>query len=260
MFPAVCRRAVLCAWSRRAWLWWLADCCGHQWQEKVVDRGKYQRWRCPACRTFLDSLAWQNPTLAAEWGPANPIDAWHVRPHTSTTFLPSWVCGSDPSHMWQAPLSSRSSGAGCPQCRISGKSAVELAHFEAAQEQFGHVQSGVCLNDETFTGRTSWTVDIAVDLGDRLLIIEYDGAYWHISESDKEVDERKTRDLLAAGHLVARLREESLPPLAVDHPHYTEVTVYPTAPHPTSVMSQVCDWVRPLVPQQMSAELLSKPI
>lgn len=228
--------------SRRT-VWWLADCCGHEWREAVQDRDKYRRWRCPSCRTFLDSLAWQNPGLASEWSPDNPVSPWQVRPHTSTSFTPQWVCATDPSHTWRAPLSSRSSGAGCPECRISGKSAVELSHFRAAAEVFGSARSGMVLRDDAFTGRNTWTVDIAVDLGDRLLIIEYDGAYWHGSDRDIEVDLRKTRDLLAAGHLVVRLREEGLPTLQIDHCDYLEITVYSAAPHPAVAMSEVLDWV-----------------
>lgn len=38
-------------------VWWLADCCGHEWEETVRNRNKYKRQRCPQCRTILDSLA-----------------------------------------------------------------------------------------------------------------------------------------------------------------------------------------------------------
>jgi hypothetical protein len=227
--------------SRRA-VWWLADCCGHEWQQAVADRDKYRRWRCPNCRTFLDSLAWHNPTLAAEWSPNNPVGPWHVRPHTSTPFTPQWVCATDPSHTWASPLSARSSGAGCPECRTAGKSAVELAHFQAATDVFGAARSGLVLRDGAFTGRNMWAVDIAVDLGDRLLLIEYDGAYWHSSDRDIETDQRKTRDLLAAGHLVVRLREHGLPPLTIDHPHYLELVVYSAAPRPAEVIATVAAW------------------
>ena len=59
-------------WDSKRTFWWRADCCGHEWQESVRDRDKYQRLRCPNCRTILDSLAWHDPGLAAEWSPTNP--------------------------------------------------------------------------------------------------------------------------------------------------------------------------------------------
>src|SRR4051812_44709333 len=101
-------------------VWWRAECCGHEWQERVRDRNKYQRWRCPNCRTILDSIAWHDPGLAAEWSPTNPRSAWEVRPHSATSFVPEWICATDRKHVWRAPLTSRSNGSECPECRTFG--------------------------------------------------------------------------------------------------------------------------------------------
>jgi hypothetical protein len=57
------------------------------------------------------------------------------------------------------------------------------------------------------------------------------------------VDERKSRDLLAAGYFVVRLREDKLPALAIRDPRYREVRVYSTAPRPGAVMKEVRDWL-----------------
>lgn len=46
------------------------------------------------------------------------------------------------------------------------------------------------------------------------------------------VDTAKNVDLLAAGYLVVRLREDDLPSLSIGHPHYREVRVYSAAPRP----------------------------
>lgn len=57
-----------------------------------------------------------------------------------------------------------------------------------------------------------WLVDITTELPDsRRLALEYDGAFWHADKS--ELDTEKSLDLLAAGYLVARLREHPLGPL-----------------------------------------------
>ena len=186
-------------WDSQRVVWWQADCCGHEWQESVRNRDKYQRVRCPQCRTLLGSLASENPGLAAEWSNRNPISAWQVRPHSSHGFLPEWVCRTDPEHVWWAPVSSRSNGSGCPECRETGKSQVELAHHAAAVKAFGNARSGVRLRHPTFTSRPSWTADILVEINDgNSLVIEYDGAYWHRPTEKVLVDERKSVDLLAA--------------------------------------------------------------
>ncbi|MDX8035871.1 zinc-ribbon domain-containing protein [Lentzea sp. BCCO 10_0856] len=234
-------------WDSKRVVWWRAVCCGHEWQESVRDRDKYKRLRCPNCKTILGSLAWHDPGLAAEWAPQNPVTAWQVRPTAATSFAPLWICATDPAHVWRAPLSSRSSGAECPDCREHGKSRVELEHHAAALALLGTARSGVTLRDKAFTSRKTWTADISVDIDGQLLVIEYDGAYWHAAPAKVLVDERKSQDLLAAGYLVVRLREDSLPPLAVADPRYLEIRVYSAAPRPHVVMEGIREWVRGLV-------------
>lgn len=230
-------------WSSKRSAWWRADCCGTEWQERICDRDKYDRMRCRNCDTILGSLAWQDPGLAAEWDETNPVSAWQIRPQASLSFTPLWVCSVDPTHKWQAPLTSRSVGAGCPDCRETGKSTVELDHLEAARSQFGSARSGLSVRSPAFKTRPSWTVDIAVEVDGKQVAIEYDGAYWHGPPAKKLVDERKSRDLLAAGYLVVRLREDGLEPLPVSDPRYSEIAVYSTAPRPAETIRQVAEWV-----------------
>jgi hypothetical protein len=224
-------------------VWWRADCCGYEWEEQVRNRNKYQRWRCPNCRTILDSIAWHDPGLAAEWSPTNPRSAWEVRPHATTPFVPDWICATNPHHVWRAPLTSRSNGAECPECRETGKSRVELDHHAAAVEVFGNARSGVAMRHKAFTTRKAWTTDISVDSNGTTLVIEYDGVYWHSAAAKVLVDERKSLDLLAAGCVVVRLREDSLPPLPVHNPRYREIQVYSTASRPRAVMVEIREWV-----------------
>jgi len=226
--------------SRRTF-WWREPSCGHEWQDTPGARDSGTRLRCPICRTILDSLAYHYPDIAAEWAPVNPVTAWHVRPSAQTRFLPQWVCATDPAHVWQAPLSSRVNGAGCPQCREHGKSAVELEHFSVAQRLFEQARSGESVRSQAFTRRSQWTVDITACLASgQRVAIEYDGAYWH---ADKvQVDTEKSIDLLAAGYLVARLREHPLPPLPLEHESYREFLVYSQAPDPEDVITRVRYW------------------
>lgn len=233
-------------WDSERVMWWKSDCCGYEWEESVVGRDSGARLRCPACRTILGSLAWHDPGLAAEWSPANPVTAWHVRPHGSLLFVPQWICSTNPEHVWNTPVSSRSNGAECPECRRAGKSRVELDHHAAALVVFGNARSGITVQDEAFTARRSWTVDISVETQSRSVVIEYDGAYWHRAEAKILVDQRKSEDLLAAGYAVVRLREDDLPVLGIEHPRYREIRVYSAAPRPDKVLGDIHDWVTTL--------------
>ena len=97
-------------------------------------------------------------------------------------------------------------------------------------------------SDKAFTSRWVWSADITVRSGDCTLVIEYDGSYWHSPVAKRLIDERKSRDLLAAGHLVVRLREDDLPPLGIEDQRYREIRVYSAAPQPQQVMDQIRDW------------------
>ncbi|QIS02590.1 lysine biosynthesis protein LysW [Nocardia brasiliensis] len=224
--------------SRRL-AWWKDPACGHEWEATPRERDKYARLRCPECGTVLDSLAFHYPELAAQWAPENSVTPWHVRP-TGTVLgeQPVWVCPNNSEHRWQSSPASRIAGSTCPECQQSGKSMIELAHLTEAQRIFGNAASGKRISSDTFTRRGAWTVDILVDLpAGPQLAIEYDGAYWHADKAELDAD--KSRDLLATGLTVVRLREAPLPTLGINDPSYHEITVYSLAPDPTAVIKKV---------------------
>ncbi len=221
-------------------VWWRDPECGHEWEDQPRERHKRPRWRCPVCQTRLGSLAWFYPELAAEWAPSNPTSAWHVMPTGKTTFVPAWTCSTDATHNWQAAVISRVSGAKCPECRITGKSALELAYRDAAISVFGAASSGSTIRDERFQRRLTWTIDIGIENAGRRIAIEYDGSYWHRDKVGLDTD--KTRDLLAAGYLVVRVREDPLPSLRIDDIGYLEIVAYASAPDPEATMAQIQRW------------------
>lgn len=155
---------------------WVEASCGHEWEQTPRGREANPRLRCPKCDTILDSLAYHYPELAAEWSAENPLSAWQVRPTAQTTFVPLWVCGKNPQHIWAASLTSRSIGSNCPECREHGKSKIELEHFAAAGIAFADARSGRSVRHPSFRRRNTWLVDISVELANaQMLIIEYDG-------------------------------------------------------------------------------------
>ncbi|WP_237723838.1 MULTISPECIES: hypothetical protein [unclassified Rhodococcus (in: high G+C Gram-positive bacteria)] len=73
-----------------------------------------------------------------------------------------------------------------------------------------------------------------------------DCPYWHCAPAKVLVDEHKSRDLLAAGFSVVRLREDNLPALDIDHPYYQEVRVHSTVARRGPVMADIHDWITDL--------------
>ncbi len=227
--------------SRRQ-IYWYDPNCGHEWIATPAAREKRERLRCPECRTILDSLAWHFSDIAGEWSVDNPLSAWHVRPSGSLPFIPEWVCADDPSHRWRIAANLRVRGSNCPQCRESGKSMVELRYFDAIRLAFGEGFSGLTLRSEAFERRSTWTSDITVHLSNgRTLLVEYDGSYWHAAKENLDTD--KSRDLLAAGYLVVRIREVPLPSLKLSSNDYFEVPVNSTALDPESAIAEIRSWL-----------------
>lgn len=218
--------------NSRVEVWWLDPVCGHEFKATPRERDKYQRLRCPECRTILDSLAFHYPELAEQWAPENDGSPWAVRPNGRLPVKPTWVCPADPEHRWQATTTSRVNGSGCPMCRTAGKSKIESLYADAARGVWDQVEQGQRVNSKAFSRRGSWSVDVLVTDGERRLVIEYDGAYWHQDKAD--IDAAKSLDLLSAGYWVCRVREHPLPPLPIEHERYMEVVAYATAPDPAA--------------------------
>ena len=220
--------------SKRS-VWWRCLACGHEWEASPRDRSKRDGQLCPSCGKIQGSLAWTYPRLAEQWDASNPVSPWRVRPHSKLDFVPLWDCPENPSHRWRAEISSRVAGAECPECVGTGKSRVELRHFEAARRLLGDARSGARYDDPGFTNR--WSIDISLRYRGRMVAIEYDGAHWHLGKED--VDKRKSEELLGAGFVVVRIREDGLPSLGIASGDYAEVCADGSAPDPEGVIERV---------------------
>lgn len=229
--------------SRRV-VWWKDPICGHEFQATPRERNKYDRWRCPECETVLDSLAYHYPEIAQEWSAENQISPWSIRPNTTLLrYVPIWQCKNDPNHTWQAMPSVRVNGGQCPECRVAGKSQIELEYANAAKSFWGNAASGRQIHSSQFKNHAAWTVDIYTELSaDRVLVIEYDGAYWH---RDKEqVDREKSIDLLGEGFLVVRVREAPLKSLGIQDARYLELTVQSGAQDPKNDIQRIAEFLK----------------
>lgn len=98
-------------------VWWRCE-KGHEWQATVINRSK-RGSGCPYCSgrnaVFGETdLVTTNPELASEWHPTrngilSPSDI-----SAGSSQKVWWQCTN--GHEWQAVISSRSGGRGCPTC------------------------------------------------------------------------------------------------------------------------------------------------
>lgn len=97
-------------------VWWKCS-LGHEWRTSIdvrnVGRG------CPYCSnnkvwSGFNDLASKRPDLLKEWHPIKNTDLDPTKVLPGSGHKAWWICSE--GHEWQAEISSRNKGAGCPEC------------------------------------------------------------------------------------------------------------------------------------------------
>ena len=104
-------------------VWWKCQ-NGHEWQAVIGSR--YKGNNCPYCSgkkllVGYNDLATVNPLLATEWHSTKNDGLLPSMVQNKSKYKVWWKCSK--GHEWQAAISHRSSGSGCPYC--SGRTAIE---------------------------------------------------------------------------------------------------------------------------------------
>jgi len=118
--------------------WWKCS-RGHEWQATIYDRKKGSR--CPYCSGRYvvkgeNDLLTINPTLAEEWNyeKNNGLIPAEVTPNSNKRVW--WTCSK--GHEWQATISNRNNGNGCPYCSgryaVKGESDLQTANPTLTEE------------------------------------------------------------------------------------------------------------------------------
>lgn len=105
-------------------VWWLGK-CGHEWEQNPNHRSRGRG--CPTCaqlsrgvsrsKNWIDkygSLADNNPELAKQWHPTKNAPLTPNDVSVSNGNKAWWLC--EKGHEWEAVISSRNQGVGCPIC------------------------------------------------------------------------------------------------------------------------------------------------
>jgi len=100
-------------------VWWKCAVCGHEWEAVIYSRTSKKPTGCPNCAGNIlvagrNDLQTANPELAGEWDYAKnaPLTPDNVAVNDNRKVW--WVDGF--GHSWEAAVSSRNSGKGCPYC------------------------------------------------------------------------------------------------------------------------------------------------
>jgi len=95
---------------------WICRICGHRWKARIYTRKKHG---CPCCAGNIfvkgvNDLATVNPAVASQW---DPVKNGVLTPDcvaANDNRKAWWVCAL--GHSWEAVISSRNKGKGCPYC------------------------------------------------------------------------------------------------------------------------------------------------
>ncbi len=118
-------------------VWWKCSKCGHEWQARIGSRT--QGSGCPVCAgritvSDVNDLATKNPQLAADWHPTKngELTPSDVTPGTHRKVW--WKC-SKCGHEWQAKISNRTYGNGCPVCARHNRTSKRLRDLTPANNR-----------------------------------------------------------------------------------------------------------------------------
>ena len=182
-------------------VWWKCE-QGHEWQARIDHRNN--NVGCPYCSGRFaiigkNDLQTLNPILAREWDYNKNGDLRPENISANSNHKAWWRCTK--GHEWQAVISSRNAGCGCPICNSERSTSFPEYVIVYYLRKHG-------LNVIHSYKDNGYELDIYIPT--KFVAIEYDGYYWHKNKANKELE--KNRKCQRDGITLYRIREE-LPPL-----------------------------------------------
>ena len=177
-------------------VWWKCK-DGHKWQARIASRSNGNG--CPYCSGRIaikgkNDLLTLNPHLAKEW---NYSLNGELTPENVTAKSGKkvwWKCQN--GHEWQAVISSRAIGRGCPTCMLGCQTSFpEYALLYYLKE------NGI----EAIHSYTGNGYELDIYIPTKKIAIEYDGYYWHKNKTKKDLD--KNAKCKKDGITLYRIRE-----------------------------------------------------
>lgn len=153
-------------------------------------------------------------------------------------------------HVWLSQVSNVSAGRRCDRCSLRRTSSLERFLVEFLSNTFELSHDYTDRLPIPFRSFKTMSVDSVFNYGEKKVVVEYDGSYWHKDSLEKDYE--KTKILLDAGYLVVRIREQSssikLPMLSVTDNNLLQLPVdlIPFKPEETlqgCIDSTIIPWI-----------------
>ena len=186
--------ALMCGSGKK--VWWKCS-KGHEWEATIDKRNRGTN--CPYCSgnkvlNGYNDLKTVNPSLAKEWNYEKNGD---LKPELFTANSHKkvwWKCNK--GHEWQAPISNRNKGVGCPTCNSERHTS-----FPEYAITYYLKKCGVDVV-HSYKGQ-GYELDIYIPT--KNVAIEYDGYFWHKNKT--KIDLEKNKMCVKDGIKLYRIRE-----------------------------------------------------
>ncbi|MFF5111509.1 zinc-ribbon domain-containing protein [Streptosporangium sp. NPDC000509] len=196
---------------------WRCRTCGNKWPSKMSARTSANQGGCPKCfdeRNGLPlpgkSIAELNPEISRQF--RRNLERPNRGPEqlrAKSKYLCEWECGN--GHFWEAIVSDRTAGNGCPKCTTRGKSRLEYGVAELVRSA-SRMRVALHHKVQLTNGRYR---EVDLFLPDIPLLIDLDPSPGHGTPDAIQRDKRKTIALMESGYKIIRIRHHGLPSLGI---------------------------------------------
>lgn len=184
--------------GKKAW-WRCSE--GHEWQATIDSRSRGHG--CPYCSGRFaikgkNDLHTVNPTLVAEWNfeKNGNLKPGNIKANSQKKVW--WKCRK--GHEWQASISHRNKGRGCPVCNSESKNSFPEYALRYYLEQNG-LQVIQAYREKGY--------ELDIFIPSKAVGIEYDGYFWHKNKEAQDL--AKNSKCKNDGIKLYRIREGLLP-------------------------------------------------
>ena len=177
-------------------VWWKCS-KGHEWQASISHRNNGRR--CPYCAgkkvlNGYNDLQTVNPSLAKEWNYEKNNGLTPVDVMSSSGKKVWWKCNK--GHEWQATISNRNKGVGCPVCNSERQTSFPEYSIVYYLKKYGV---------EVIHSYRAQGYELDVYIPSKKIAIEYDGYFWHKNKT--KIDLEKNKRCAKDGIKLYRIRE-----------------------------------------------------
>ena len=183
-------------------VWWICE-KAHSWSAAISKRVAGEK--CPICQgkkilIGFNDLETTHPSLIQEWDyeKNNGITPTDISKGADTKVW--WKCKRN--HSWQAAVSSRVSGVGCPHC------AKELQSSFPEKAIYFYIKKTFSDAIANYRSDQLNSLEIDIFIPSLRIGIEYDGERWH---QNIEKDLKKNKLCSENGIVLIRIREPACP-------------------------------------------------